>query len=152
MQGQPEGQHHLHDGDEGVLAAKAAAEDDRTPDHFEPGVIFDHGSQPPDELNAKIVGLAWALGWHGRDDDDRSLIRWTMFAAGYGDPGTPALPLPPPRGFDPLDEMAVNENLTWAADDAAAWLNDHFAPPGHWVGNDGEAGAFGAWADEDDQP
>lgn len=152
MQEQPEGQHHLHDGDEGVLTARAAAEDDQTPDHLEPGIIFDHGHYPPNELDAEIINLAWRLGWRGRDPDDAALIRNAMHAAGHGDPDPDPDAVVPasPRGFDPLDEMAVAENLTWAADDATGWLNDHYAPAGHWVGNDGEAGAFGVWEDESD--
>lgn len=121
---------------------------DQLPDQLEPGVIFDHGHYPPDELDAEVVALAWRLGWRGRDARDADDIRSTVMVAGFGDP-EPNLNVEPPHSspanLDPDDELAVAEHLTWAADDAVVWLNYHYAPPGHWIGNDGEAGAFGVW-------
>ncbi len=125
---------------------------DQIPETLDPGVIFEHAHYPPDELNAEVISLAGSLGWRGRDAGDADLIRSVVVAAGHGDP-EPDIDLPPPDtpdGFDPTNELAVNENLTWAADDAEAWLNDHFAPHGCWIGNDGEAGAFGVWHEDEE--
>lgn len=121
------------------------------PETLEPGIIFDHSHYPPEELNAEVIELAWRLGFRGRDaQDTRDIRRLMSVATGYDVGSGQATPhVTPAYFYAEADETVIAEHLTWVADDAEVWLNDHYAPEGHWIGNDGEAGAFGVWLLED---
>lgn len=102
-------------------------------------IIFDHGVRSAVELDAEVVLLALEYGWF--DDDAREYNAHTRMAHA-------AI-----RGADSWRGHPQEDYFQWlhdAADDAASYLSD-LVPDGYWVGNDGEAGAFGIWPTNEEE-
>ncbi len=98
--------------------------------------ILDHASRTSEELDSDVVALALALGWSPVD------------ALELGDDADGIVP----SNVDEDDWTESRaERIGWAAEDALAWLGDHAAPEGTWIGHDGYAGALVCQPVEDDE-
>lgn len=99
-------------------------------------VIFDH-DRPVEELNRETIRFAADCGWRGANAEDFREIRRILTVA-YGEADYP-------YWHPSADEDGLSEALGFLADEAIEWLNDHVAPAGTYIDNDGEVGALGCW-------
>lgn len=98
-----------------------------------PGVLLEHSSYTPEELDVATIQLAVEYGYSPSGDLDS----YELFA-GEGLHGDPA--------DLPDEELAeARQDLRELADEAVDYLSERCAPMGHYVAHDGEAGALGCW-------
>ena len=83
---------------------------------------------------------------HGRDTAENTMVAVIDYAVSKGFKGGSFYPV---RLIERLAPEEALEELIDLEDQAIDYLNENIAPDFHFYGNDGDAGAFGLWADVD---
>lgn len=99
-----------------------------------PLIDQDHGTV--EEFCVKVIQLAIFCGWRGADAEDYTFLR-TLVGDEPAYNGQPSIGILNARKVL-ADDMALAENLEWAADDAETWLNDNLAPESTYFGSENQ--------------